>query len=58
MCFSVTRQAFREMMISGQNAEHLELKTLGRPNALDNTIEVEKVHLDMVLASSNNILLN
>ncbi|XP_008809851.1 thiamine thiazole synthase 1, chloroplastic-like [Phoenix dactylifera] len=44
---------FGAMMVSGQKAAHLALKSLGRPNALDGTIGAEKVHPEMVLASSD-----
>ncbi|XP_008803216.2 thiamine thiazole synthase 2, chloroplastic-like [Phoenix dactylifera] len=43
---------FGAMMISGQKAAHLALKALGRPNALDGIGWAEKVHPEMVLASS------
>ena len=50
MCSRVTRWKFRVMMISGKKAKHQELKALGRLNAMDEAIKVEKVHLEMVLA--------
>jgi cysteine-dependent adenosine diphosphate thiazole synthase len=44
------------MMISGQKAAHLALKALGRPNALDGTIQNVSPALrdEFVLASKND----
>jgi cysteine-dependent adenosine diphosphate thiazole synthase len=44
------------MMISGQKAAHLALKALGRPNAVDGTIQNVSPALreEFVLASKND----
>lgn len=43
---------FGAMMISGQKAAHLALKSLGQPNALDGA-HVGSIHPELVLAASN-----
>lgn len=44
---------FGAMMISGQKAAHLALKSLGQPNALDGTY-VGGVHPDLILAAADS----
>jgi thiamine thiazole synthase len=41
---------FGAMMISGQKAAHLALKSLGMPNALDGTF-VGGIHPELILAA-------
>lgn len=41
---------FGAMMISGQKAAHVALKSLGLPNALDGTY-VGSIHPELILAS-------
>ncbi|KDO47270.1 hypothetical protein CISIN_1g039605mg [Citrus sinensis] len=43
---------FGAMMISGQKAAHLALKSLGQPNAMDGTY-VGSIHPELVLAASS-----
>ncbi|KAG8080283.1 hypothetical protein GUJ93_ZPchr0007g3029 [Zizania palustris] len=44
---------FGAMMLSGQKAAHLALKALGRPNAIDGTIEkTAATHPELILAST------
>lgn len=42
---------FGAMMISGQKAAHLALKSLGLPNALDGTY-IGNLHPELVLAAA------
>lgn len=44
---------FGAMMISGQKAAHLALKSLGMPNALDGTF-VGGVHPELILAAAES----
>lgn len=46
---------FGAMMISGQKAAHLALRALGRPNALDGTLEeaAAGAQPELVLAASD-----
>lgn len=43
---------FGAMMISGQKAAHLALKSLGQPNAMDGTY-VGSIHPELVLVASS-----
>nr|AYN74496.1 thiazole biosynthetic enzyme [Caladium bicolor] len=43
---------FGAMMVSGQKAGHLALKALGRPNALDGSLDVGSLQPEMILASA------
>lgn len=44
---------FGAMMISGQKAAHLALKSLGLPNSLDGTF-VGGIHPELVLAATES----
>lgn len=44
---------FGAMMISGQKAAHLALKSLGLPNALDGSFE-GNIHPELVLAAADS----
>ena len=44
---------FGAMMISGQKAAHLALKSLGLPNALDGTY-VGSIHPELILAAADS----
>ena len=42
------------MMISGQKAAHLALKTLGLPNALDGSYVGGNIHPELILAAAES----
>nr|AFK36345.1 unknown [Lotus japonicus] len=43
---------FGAMMISGQKAAHLVLRSLGLPNAVDKNNAAGKIHPELVLAAA------
>lgn len=45
---------FGAMMISGQKAAHLALKSLGQPNALDGSFVGSSIHPELILAAAEN----